>query len=64
MDDIIIARNAKKKNINEIAKKLNIDDDYIEQYGKYKAKIDLKFWEKIKNNDVDIVIGTHALLLQ
>ena len=51
MDDIIIARNAKKKNINEIAKKLNIDDDYIEQYGKYKAKIDLKFWEKIKNND-------------
>ena len=29
MDDIIIARNAKKKNINEIAKKLNIDDDYI-----------------------------------
>ena len=51
MDDIIIARNAKKKNINEIAKKLNIDDDYIEQYGKYKAKIDLKFLEKIKNND-------------
>ena len=51
MDDIIIVRNAKKKNINEIAKKLNIDDDYIEQYGKYKAKIDLKFLEKIKNND-------------
>lgn len=51
MDDIIIARNAKKKNINEIAKRLNIDDDYIEQYGKYKAKIDLKFLEKIKNND-------------
>ena len=51
MEDIIIARNAEKKNIVEIAKKLNIDDEYIEQYGKYKAKIDLKFFEKIKNNN-------------
>ena len=48
MEDIIIARNAEKKNIVEIARKLNIDDEYIEQYGKYKAKIDLKFFEKIK----------------
>lgn len=51
MEDIIIARNAEKKNIVEIARKLNIDDEYIEQYGKYKAKIDLKFFEKIKNNN-------------
>ena len=49
MDDIIIARNAKKKNINEIAKKLNIDDDYIEQYGKYKAKVSLEVLEKNKD---------------
>ena len=51
MEDIIIARNAEKKNIVEIARKLNIDDEYIEQYGKYKAKIDLKFFKKIKNNN-------------
>ena len=51
MEDIIIARNAEKKNIVEIARKLNIGDEYIEQYGKYKAKIDLKFFEKIKNNN-------------
>ena len=50
MEDIIIARNAEKKNIIEIVKKLNIDEEYIEQYGKYKAKIDFKFFDKIKNN--------------
>ena len=26
-----------QEKFDEIAKKLNIDDDYIEQYGKYKA---------------------------
>lgn len=38
MQDIEIARNAKLKNINEIAQKLGISEDYLEQYGKYKAK--------------------------
>lgn len=59
MEDIIIARNAEKKNIVEIARKLNIDDEYIEQYGKYKAKIDLNFFEKIKNhNDGKLILVT------
>ena len=34
----------------EIAKKVDIDEEYIEQYGKYKAKISEKVYEKIKNN--------------
>lgn len=50
MQDIQIARNAKLKNINEIAQKLGITEDYLEQYGKYKAKISLDYYDKIKNN--------------
>ena len=50
MQDIEIARNAKLKNINEIAQKLGITEDYLEQYGKYKAKISLDYYDKIKNN--------------
>ena len=49
MQDIEIARNAKLKNINEIAQKLGISEDYLEQYGKYKAKISLDYYDKIKN---------------
>lgn len=49
MDDISIARNAEIKNILDIAKKLHIDEDFIEQYGRYKAKINFKFWDKIKD---------------
>ncbi len=51
MQDIEIARNAKLKNINKIAEALKIDDEYVEQYGKYKAKISLDYYEKIKNNN-------------
>lgn len=50
MQDIEIARNAKLKNINEIAQKLGISEDYLEQYGKYKAKISLDYYDKVKNN--------------
>ncbi len=50
MEDIEIARNAKLKNITEIAEKLGIDEEYIEQYGKYKAKISNALYEKKKND--------------
>ena len=48
MTDIEIARNTKLNNIQEIAEKLNIPEEYIEQYGKYKAKISNKLYEKVK----------------
>ncbi len=38
--DIEIAQAAEMKHINEIAQAAGIDEKYIEQYGKYKAKID------------------------
>ena len=50
MEDIEIARNANLKRINELTDKLNIPEDYVEQYGKYKAKISLNYFDKIKDN--------------
>ncbi len=48
MSDIEIAQNAKLERISKIAEKINIEDDFLEQYGKYKAKIDLSLFEKLK----------------
>ena len=42
LTDIEIAESAKLKDIREIAKKLNLSEDDLELYGKYKAKINLK----------------------
>lgn len=39
--DIEIAQSVKMKKITEIARTAGIDEKYIEQYGNYKAKIDL-----------------------
>ena len=47
--DIEIAQEAKMLHIREVAKKLDIGEDYLEYYGKYKAKISPALWEKIKD---------------
>jgi len=47
--DIEIAQEAKMLHIREVAKKLDIEEDYLEYYGKYKAKISPALWEKIKD---------------
>ena len=49
MTDIEIARNTELEKINKIAEKLNIDEDDIECYGKYKAKISNSVYDKLKN---------------
>lgn len=49
MTDIEIARNTKLEKITDIAKKINIDEDELELYGKYKAKISENVFEKCKN---------------
>lgn len=55
--DLEIAQNAKMQNIKEIAKKLNINEDDLEQYGKYKAKLPFTLIdkEKIKKNRLILV---------
>lgn len=56
--DIEIAQQAKLKPISEIAKKLGIGEEYIESYGRYKAKIDynlLKKYEDAENGKLILV---------
>ncbi len=43
--DIEIARECEMKKISVIADELGIDEKYVENYGKYKAKIDLSYFE-------------------
>ena len=47
--DIEISQNAVMKSIVEIAQKLGIKDDDLEQFGKYKAKIENNVWESVKD---------------
>ena len=49
MTDIEIARNTKLDEISNIAKKVGIDEKYVEQYGKYKAKINNNIFEDLKD---------------
>ena len=49
MEDIEIARNTKLKKITEIAEKLNIQEEQLEQYGKFKAKISPEVYKELKN---------------
>ena len=56
--DIEIANSVKLKPITEIAEKAGIRAEYIEQYGNYKAKIDLKYLKETKNPDGKLVLVT------
>ena len=56
LEDIEIAKNAKMKNIKEIAEKININEEYIEQYGKYKAKINLDIFKKLENEKMQLLL--------
>lgn len=56
--DIEIAKEARMKNILEIAKDANIDTSYIEQYGNYKAKIDLSLLQKETNTNSKLILVT------
>lgn len=58
MTDIEIAQGAKMQPITEIAHSADIDDKYIEQYGKYKAKIDLSLLKENKNADGKLILVT------
>ncbi|MFT4577011.1 MAG: formate--tetrahydrofolate ligase, partial [Polaribacter sp.] len=55
--DIEIAQAKKLVHIKEIAVKLNIEEDTMEMYGKYKAKLPLDLIDesKIKNNNLVLV---------
>ena len=48
LSDIEIAQQCKMKPITEIADKAGIPQKYLEQYGNYKAKIDLSLQKESK----------------
>lgn len=47
--DIEIAQQAKMKPVSEIAKEWGIEEDELELYGKYKAKVNPKIFERLKD---------------
>lgn len=51
LTDVEIAQSAKMKPIKDIAQKVGLDEDDLELYGKYKAKISLEAITKLKNNE-------------
>ena len=59
LTDIEIAQNAKMKPIAEVAEKIGIEQDELEFYGKYKAKLSSDVWQRVKNNpDGKLVLVT------
>jgi len=56
--DIEIAQEAKMKDIREVAKKLNLTEDDVEMYGKYKGKIDYNVLNKTESKDGKIILVT------
>ncbi len=59
LSDIEIARSAKMKPIVEVAAQLGIDEEELELYGKYKAKVTYGLWNRIKDRpDGKLVLVT------
>ena len=58
MTDIEIAQSVQMKPITDIAKSAGIDEKYLEQYGKYKAKVDLSLLKESKKEDGKLVLVT------
>ena len=56
--DIQIAQETVPEKITEIARKSGIDEKYIEQYGSYKAKIDLSLLNDTKKEDGKLILVT------
>ena len=56
--DIEIAQSVEMAHISEIAKKANIDERYIEYYGRHKAKIDLSLLDNADKKDGKLILVT------
>ena len=58
LSDIEIAQSAKMRPITEIAKVAGIGEDYLEQYGKYKAKVDPAILRDQTKKDGKLILVT------
>ena len=58
LSDIEIAQRAKTEDISVIAERAGIDEEYVECYGKNKAKIDLAFLSETKRKNGKLILVT------
>ena len=58
LTDIEIAQNTKMQPITEIAKVAGVDEEYLEQYGKYKAKVDYALLKNSARKNGKLVLVT------
>ena len=58
MSDIEIAQSVTPEHILAVAKRAGIDDKYLEQYGNYKAKVDLSILKESKRENGKLVLVT------
>ena len=58
MTDIEIAQSVAPAHISEVAASLNIDDKYVEQYGRTKAKIDFNYLKETDAPDGKLILVT------
>ena len=58
LSDIEIAQATEMKHITEIAKTAGIDEKYLEQYGSYKAKVDLSIMTENKKENGKLILVT------
>ncbi|NLM42940.1 MAG: formate--tetrahydrofolate ligase [Clostridiales bacterium] len=59
--DIQIAQEANMKPIIDIAKEIGIEEDEVELYGRYKAKVDLSIWDRLKEKEEGKLILVTAI---
>ena len=58
LSDIEIAQNATMKPITEIAAVAGVKDEYLEQYGRYKAKVDDRLLKETDRKDGKLILVT------
>lgn len=56
--DIEIAQEATPQDIKEIAKKINLSEEYMESYGKYKAKVDYNLLKNSNHKKSKLILTT------
>ena len=56
--DIEIAQECQMKNIREIAKTVGIDEEYLELFGNYKAKVDYRMLRELDRPDGKLILVT------
>ena len=58
LTDIEIAQSTQMKPIQEIAETAGVPEEYLEHYGRYKAKVDYKLLNEVQEEDGELILVT------